>query len=136
MSKNIDEKNMINKYINEVQSALPFSCHGRRKFIINLKQELQDISTDNKIYDYTALCELVGSPLTVCDNYISSISSNKIKRNKIFSVVIIIFLLILLIGGIVFIQNYYNNHPKEKDYLRVITIQSEEHVVEGEEDEL
>lgn len=136
MSKNIDEKNMINKYINEVQSALPFSCPGRHKFIINLKQELQDISTDNKIYDYTTLCELVGSPLTVCDNYINSISSNKIKRNKIFSVVIIIFLLILLIGGIVFIQNYYNNHPKEKDYLRVITIQSEEHVVEGEEDEL
>ena len=47
-----------------------------------------------------------------------------------------IALIILLIGGIVFIQNYYNNHPKEKDYLRVITIQSEEHVVEGEEDEL
>lgn len=136
MSKNIDEKRMINKYINEVQSALPFSCPGRRKFIIKLKQELQDISTDNKIYDYTTLCELVGSPLTVCDNYISSISSNKIKRNKIFSVVIIIFLLILLIGGIVFIQNYYNNHPKEKGYLRVITIESEEEIVEGDENEL
>ena len=85
MNKNIDEKSMINKYINEVQSALPFSCPGRRKFIINLKQELQDISTDNKICDYTTLCELVGSPLAVCDNYISSISSNKIKRNKTFS---------------------------------------------------
>ena len=135
MSKNIDKKNMINKYINEVQSELPFSCPGRHKFIINLKQELQDISTDNKIYDYTTLCELVGSPLTVCDNYISSISS-KIKRNKIFSVVIIIFLLILLIGGIVFIQNYYNNHPKEKGYLRVITIESEEEIVEGDKNEL
>ena len=131
MNKNIDEKSMmINKYINEVQSALPFSCPGRRKFIINLKQELQDISTDNKICDYTTLYELVGSPLTVCDNYISSISSNKIKRNKTFSIVIIIFMIILLIVGIVFMQNYYNNHPKEKGYLRVITIESEEEIVE------
>ena len=136
MNKNIDEKSMINKYINEVHSALPFSCPGRRKFIINLKQELQDISTDNKICDYTTLCELVGSPLAVCDNYISSISSNKIKRNKTFSIVIIIFMIILLIVGIVFMQNYYNNHPKEKGYLRVITIESEEEIVEGDENEL
>lgn len=136
MNKNIDEKSMINKYINEVQSALPFSCPGRRKFIINLKQELQDISTDNKICDYTTLCELVGSPLAVCDNYISSISSNKIKRNKTFSIVIIIFMIILLIVGIVFMRNYYNNHPKEKGYLRVITIESEEEIVEGDKNEL
>ena len=136
MNKNIDEKSMINKYINEVQSALPFSCPGRHKFIINLKQELQDISTDNKICDYTTLCELVGSPLAVCDNYISSISSNKIKRNKTFSIVIIIFMIILLIVGIVFMQNYYNNHPKEKGYLRVITIENEEEIVEGDKNEL
>ena len=107
------EKNnvIVNKYIREVSSLIVTDSGTKKKFIKQLKSNIEDFMESNRIGNSDALYERFGAPETVARGFWETADLKEIKRklrnrNVLISGVVIVVLILCISAVILIYDNY------------------------------
>ena len=112
---NTKKKGKINRYMCKVRHLLPTTYKAERRFITNLRQDIEEMAQARSSISYEALVTEFGDPHELVNNYISEKEIETIRKELHIShylklLVITDILAILLVIGF----KMYLAHP---DYL-------------------
>lgn len=92
---------LCKKYISSVKSLFPILGREERKYIKNLKSEIENFIEDNEITAMEELFQKYGSPNEIISNYYSEMSLDnmlkKINKKRLLKIIVTVFIIILLI---------------------------------------
>ncbi|CCY60373.1 hypothetical protein G4313_06190 [Coprococcus eutactus] len=101
---NTKKKGEINRYMRKVRHLLPTMHKAERRFITNLRQDIEELAQTRPSISYEALVTEFGDPHELVNNYISEKDIDTIRKelhisHYIKSLVITGILAILLVTG-------------------------------------
>ena len=80
---NTKKKGEINRYMRKVRHLLPTMHKAERRFITNLRQDIEELAQTRPSISYEALVTEFGDPHELVNNYISDRHSCDFTGNRI-----------------------------------------------------
>ena len=136
---NTKKKGKINRYMRKVRHLLPTMHKAERKFITNLRQDIEEMAQTRSSISYEALVTEFGDPHELVNNYISEKDIDTIRKelhisHYIKSLVITGILAILLVTGFkMFLAHLDYLHAQESQIAYDTTVIEELETSSAEE---
>lgn len=135
---NTKKKGEINRYMRKVRHLLPTMHKAERKFITNLRQDIEEMAQTRSSISYEALVTEFGDPHELVNNYISEKDIDTIRKELHISHVIKVALSFIIVA-IVIITTYhlyttylvYKDAVKQQIVYDTVVIEEEQTDEEG-----
>lgn len=85
---NTKKKGEINRYMRKVRHLLPTMHKAERRFITNLRQDIEEMAQTRPSISYEALVTEFGDPHELVNNYISEKTLIQFEKNYIFHIIL------------------------------------------------
>ena len=135
---NTKKKGEINRYMRKVRHLLPTMHKAERRFITNLRQDIEELAQTRPSISYEALVTEFGDPHELVNNYISEKDIDTIRKELHISHVIKVALSFIIVA-IVIITTYhlyttylvYKDAVKQQIVYDTVVIEEEQTDEEG-----
>lgn len=129
---NQKKKKIVNKYIREIKHLFPVVRQSEKRFLADIRQNVDDYCQDKKDITFDMLVHIFGKPKDLVSHYITEKDAStlreeiRISRNVKHAICIILGVVILL-AGFRFYTIYldYQNSQKAQIDHEVIVIEEE-----------
>ena len=112
---------ILKRYLRDVSRELPCNAADRKRFLSDLRTQINDFARANGSVDYALLAEEFGSPQEIAEGFVMQCDTSEIARkmcafrvsHRLFSLVCSLLLVLLLVISI-----YWTNllHEIESGY--------------------
>ncbi len=131
-------KNAMNIYVKKVKKSLPVFCPDQKKFLIGLRQELQDYVTLQSDYNLDSLCAAFGTPQNMAAQFIDTLTPAEVHASQKKRKIIVIGLILLLFSTIFILTIYLHEQIQINPNRVEVTIKESQpyHLTDEEIEEM